>query len=93
MYIGLPSRGKMGQPVLSKDEIKMYVQPLEIPLGDPGQPGPAELDGRMDAYATWEGPGKGEGETLYRNQVSTGGTIRQMDPERSGDRGNPNLEM
>lgn len=36
MYIGLPSGGKMGQPVLPKDEIRMYVQPLEIPLGDPG---------------------------------------------------------
>jgi hypothetical protein len=83
----------MGQPVLLKGERKLYVQPLEIPLGDPGQPGPTELDGRMDAYANWKEPGKGEEETLHRNQVWTSGTIRQMDPEHPGDRGNPNLEM
>lgn len=61
--------GKMGQPVLLEDEGRMYVQPLEVHLGDTGQPGPAELDGRMDAYANWEVPGKGRGATLYPNQV------------------------
>jgi len=63
-FIRLSSQEKMGQLMISGEEKQMSVQPLKIPLGDPGQPGPAELDGRMDAYATWKDPGMEKGKPL-----------------------------
>jgi hypothetical protein len=86
--------GKMGQPVLLENREKLDVQPLELPIGKPGQPGRTDPEGRMDATASREDPrGKSEGNLLPPARIGPRSTIRRMDLDHREGRGNPILLM
>lgn len=90
----LPHPREIGATRSPEDEGKDDIQPSELPFGKPGQPGCTDPEGRMDATASREDSrGKIEGNLFPTASFRPRSTIRQMDLDHRGVRGNPDLMM